>query len=256
MSFLDSFLQEYTVCSDLHIERFYPAVPSIFDFIPKEQIKNKIIFVGDVGRTEFFGTYCKFFINTYPLFKKMILVPGNHEYYGATTKQTIEQLDQKLDFLSEIIPNLTILRNSFITIKKTKIIIFGSTLFSLLPLDFELNLPFFNSKNQLTTAEFNKLFLDSLIQIQKIMFEKPKDYTLVVVTHYAPTFHTTIGEKYNSPTNKRNHLYASHLDFLLKKEKVDLWIYGHTGHNSTFTTDNGTILFSNQICNDSLNKKY
>jgi predicted phosphodiesterase len=250
MSYLNEFLEEYTICSDIHIERFYPDVPTITKFIPKESLKDKIIFAGDVGRVEFFGQYCKFFVQCFPLFKKMILVPGNHEYYTPFTKKSMEEIDKKLDFLSSIVPNLTILRNKSVVNEKSKIIVYGCTLFSLAPLNLEIKLPIYSNSKLLTVLEFNRLFLDNLIGVQQMIDEKPNGYKLIVVTHYAPTFIKTINDKYMYLENKRKHLYSTNLDHLLKREKVDIWIYGHTGHNASFTTNNGTDVYSNQICND------
>lgn len=243
-------LDNYFICSDLHIERFYPKVPNVFDIINKNEIKENIIFAGDVGRVEMFKQYCLFMIKCSKIFKQVILVPGNHEYYSVL-KLNMKEIDDMLSFMEKIIPNLTVLRDNLFVSNESKYVFYGTTLFSQVPVNVNIGLPIYINNKPISNFQFNKLFIDKCIKLEKFIDKcKRCKFELIVISHYSPTFKNTINEKYLVVENDRKYLYCSFLDNLLVKEKVYMWIFGHTGRNSVFLSKGGTLVYSNQIKHD------
>ena len=66
---------------------------------------------------------------------------------------------------------------------------------------------------------------------------------MVVVTHHPPTYKAINGAK---KKKNFNSLYATDLEYLLKKENMKLWICGHTHINIDFMTANDCRVVSNQ----------
>ena len=81
-----------------------------------------------------------------------------------------------------------------------------------------------------------------------IKYCQTKNYKLLVVTHYCPSYNL-LGRGYdpqNRGLDRYSCLYASNLDHLLSKEKVHTWVFGHSHQNYDYITPTGTRVVSNQ----------
>ena len=96
----------------------------------------------------------------------------------------------------------------------------------------------------MTNKNYLMKYLSELKYIENMInYCKERKYKLVVVTHYPPTFKTLDGV--NRKT-KFLSLYASNLEYLLDKNKIHTWIYGHTHKSLDIISPGGTRIVSNQ----------
>ena len=105
----------FQVESDIHLEKLYPQMCNIEDFIiPVEGVEN-LILAGDIGSIYQIDALKHFFISCKNIFKNILYVPGNNEYYlreGFSVK-TKKELDCDLEKLcSET--GILLLNNSYI----------------------------------------------------------------------------------------------------------------------------------------------
>lgn len=180
-------------------------------------------------------------------FKKVIYVPGNHEYYF----NTIDSIDDHWNDYDRLIDNFHYLQKKTLIVDNFRFI--GCTLWSDLELEdnpsrvYELC----NMINdyRLIRGKFNKSILPTItdaihkdhLQYLKNEINSKFDGKTIVVTHHVPSY-TLLQEKFkNSPLNC---CFNNNLDHLMG-DKIDLWIYGHN-HFSSDTNINGTRVLSNQ----------
>lgn len=96
----------------------------------------------------------------------------------------------------------------------------------------------------ITTEKYNKLFKGDLEFIENgIDYAKKNGLTTLVATHYPPSYSVSGDEELRG--GKYRSLYYNNLDFLLSKEKVHTWVFGHVHQNRDFIK-NGTRLVGNQ----------
>lgn len=232
------------ITSDTHIERYLPYVPDPKTIIPTEC--DILVLAGDVGHCQYWTQYSSFVSKACQQFKQVILIPGNHEYYiKGNPKLTIAEINNKLNKLADSIINLSLLNDQYMIFEDYGIILFGTVLWSYLPdNDMYKQVRIYSGKKYVTGKEWNTMHLkclNNLIQIIKLAEEK--DMKLIVISHYAPSFKNTIPPEFET---KNNSLYATNLDYLLKSDKINVWYYGHTGHNCQYQTDGNTCLYGNQ----------
>ena len=94
---------EIQIVSDLHLE--FWQTKTKFNFV--QPAADILALLGDIccwGSDNDFETFKKFIYEILPLYKTIIMVPGNHEYYFNTSNssekitqlKTIEGIDQKI----------------------------------------------------------------------------------------------------------------------------------------------------------------
>lgn len=226
------------VLSDLHTEFEAFAIP--------KTDADVLVLAGDIG-TKLSGLEQVLRISKIPV----VYVAGNHEYYGAAIPKLTAEL-QDLARGSQV----HFLENDEFIFQDVRFL--GCTLwtdFSILGpenralamweaqqkmADYRLIRlsPKFNRLRPIDTAGFHFASLKWLKQ----QLEKPFDGPTVVVTHHAPSA-KSFNPKYQS--DLLSAAFASNLEPLMDGFKVDLWIYGHTHHNTDFTQGSTRIL-SNQ----------
>jgi predicted phosphohydrolase len=209
--------------SDLHI-----------DFDPKDvtdKYKDEIlILAGDLCESRKWRSLTSFLEYHSSLYKEVIYVPGNHEYYTSS----IEKTNIELEAISSKIPNLHFLNNSKVIIDD--VVYIGSTLWS----DFENDNPI--SKMQVEKGLYDYSLIDykgkpistddvlSIFKINVFYLEyelkKHKEDKVVVITHHAPSYQS-IHPKYNS--HGLNGGFASDLNWLIESNpQIRYWFHGHT----------------------------
>lgn len=226
------------VISDLHIECEEKPV-SPYDYInPSADV---LILAGDIGSLYKYDQLYNFLSETSKLFKLLIYVPGNHEYYEISGMEplTMSQLKFRLEELRIAIPNLVILDKSSILLGN--ICIAGCTLWSdplcdIIP-RFVVRMKNMNKEQYALQHKEDLEFIENMIE-----YCKDNNYRLISVTHYPPTYKTLEGFRRKT---KFLSLYATDLDRLLSGDNIDTWICGHTHNNFDFDM-NGTRIVSNQ----------
>lgn len=231
---------KFQFASDLHIEYKNNEIPFANDYIiPKADI---LILAGDIGSLYKLSQLKGFLAQLCVLFKFVLYIPGNHEYYRIEGQEPVSMniLNDRLYSLEKDLDNLFILNEAIVQIENVCIV--GTTLWSK-PLVKYIPTSLAQIKD-FKIYDYQKLHFSNLNFItKKIEYCKNNNLKLLVVTHHCPTY-DVVGKR------KKNHkyvsLYASNLDYLLKKDKVHTWICGHVHRNFNYYTKEGTHLVGNQ----------
>ena len=164
-------------------------------------------------------------------FRTVIYVLGNHEYYYVD-KNLEEVLETFRRELKEF-RNIHILEKSCLYIDDYCFA--GCTMFSKPIIWFPTKIKCLNDRIRYGTE-----FLKSVRFIEDVISDcKQRGLKLVMITHYAPTFHCI------DDVDNRTCMYASNLNHLIKRENMEAWIYGHTHYNKTFHLNN-VLITTNQ----------
>jgi predicted phosphodiesterase len=184
-----------------------------------------------------------FFDKVTALFKNVIMVMGNHEYYGGDLSTSVTTLKKLLSKYT----NVHILDGNTLVIDN--VLFIGGTLWTN-----------FNEENPATLSTANRLIADysrirdngELISSSNIL-ERHKHFVkwvtqvdkmgydnVILVTHHSPSFQTT-EDKYKDYWTM-NGLFGSNLDSMLSM--FDYAIFGHQ-HNPKTPVINGCTLLNN-----------
>jgi predicted phosphohydrolase len=229
----------FQISSDLHIE-YNEKKPNPFDYItPSADI---LILAGDIGSLYKIDQLTSFLDTLSKVFKIILYVPGNHEYYTMKKyeNESMVILEKRLHGLQKVIKNLYVLNNS--SVKINDICILGCTLWS----NPTITIPNFIVKIFGMTTKIYKNKHNKDVKYIKNMIEycKKKKLKLLVVTHYPPTRKVIKYRLINK--DKYLSLYVNDLDHLLDKKNVHTWVSGHIHQNYDFKTENGCRVIGNQ----------
>ena len=224
--------------SDVHIECFDDDVNPLDFVTPCADI---LILAGDIGSLYRFQQLLKFLKSISLHFKAVLYVPGNHEWYKLPNYISLdmEELNIRLKTLENSIENLYVLNRSSVLIGD--VCIAGCTLWT--KPDCQVP-PFIVRIHDVKTKEYENMHHKDLCYLQDmISYCSKKNIKLLVVTHHPPTYKVLDNTKRRK---KYISLYANHLDYLLSKDSVDMWICGHVHTNFDFVTEQGCRVVSNQ----------
>ena len=234
---------KFQIISDLHLES-YNKLPKIRDIItPKAP---NLILAGDICFIKH-PFFIPFFQKLSPLFKKIIYIFGNHEYYIAGDYQieTIAAIEMLARKKLSPFKNIHILQKSFI--KLDDIVILGCTLWSYLSKkDFVYGMQMLSASSfvrhnntiLLHPSISNELYFNHKAWL-KDMLEVFGNKKVIVVTHYLPTI-KAIDNKYTI----FNKSYYSNCDNLV--ERATIWCCGHT-HDQKIIHVGETPLYINAV---------
>ena len=236
----------FQVASDIHIEKLYPKLCDIEDFIiPVEGIEN-LILAGDIGSIYQIDCFKHFFLSCKRIFKNVLYVPGNNEYYlrEGFEMKTKKDLDNDLEKLCQEI-GILLLNNAYIELEN--IIIFGSTWWSHVPdiLNIRINI---DKNRKMNSDDFNHFHTQSRRSLNWILEQNiTKQKKVLVISHYCPTkIGTMNGHHRREDFIDLIPYYFSASEKFLKKDLVDTWIFGHTHVFRDFYFDqNQTRIISN-----------
>ena len=229
MSDVQSEKFELQIASDLHIEYKNDDIPNPLDYLtPKAP---NLVLAGDIGTFYKYEQLHGFISALSPIFKHIIYVFGNHEYYKPKHKVngvdlaplTMADIRKRAKEMQNDIPNLWILDNAVVRIGNHYII--GATLWS----DIQITLPKNIVKiHGMTTRVYTQKFNDGVkFLTEEINKCREKGRKAIVITHYPPTYNVLPEDRLS---HKNISLYASNLDDMFG-DPVDAWICGHVHHN-------------------------
>ena len=231
--------------SDLHIECEKGDRINVLEYImPSADI---LVLAGDIGSWYRFAQFLNFLREICKMFKHVIFVAGNHEYYKVQTRvrYPMHILRERMNKLDRIIPNLHFLNRSSIKFPEfPDICIAGCTLWTKWEnQDTELP-PYIVRIHGLKGEGYNRMHQRDLQYIHDmIKYCQEKQMKLLLITHHPPS------QRVLSLSKKEcgfSCLYYTDLDHLLKKELVHTWICGHVHNNFDMITEGGTRLIGNQ----------
>lgn len=229
--------------SDLHLDFSNVSVID-FDY-------DILVLAGDIA-TDFF--LFEDFISKLNKNKKVVFVPGNHEYENKLFDEVVPRLKKiQLKY-----PYLNVLQNEFCVIDNYKFI--GTTLWTNFEgggienknkvkdwarknvVDFKSIYKKDNMKElgvfRFTPEEMEEEFKKSIMFIESELYKKD-NYKKIIVTHFAPHINS-ISEEYKKNIN--SFYWVNNLkDFM---GYSDFWLHGHT-HNSFDYNINGTRVLCN-----------
>lgn len=166
----------------------------------------------------------------------IVYVLGNHEFYGSSFSETYQFLAQAKTQL----PNLHWLQNSSLELNGVRIL--GTSLWTdfliyqpneeeLSKIDEEsmrFNRDFsritYTSGQLFTPADARAEFAANLAWLKE-QLNTPFAGKTLVVTHHAPSALSIESRFAGSPLNAN---FVSNLEDIMGKEKIDLWLHGHT----------------------------
>lgn len=176
-------------------------------------------------------------------FRKVLLVPGNHEYYHSC-----DIAERGFSWSLQVCKNVSMHQNQVVRIDDTDFIF--STLWSHINPYHEEEIAYgMNDFRQSlyngepwSTFEYNKLHKKCFEFIRKAVEESTAKH-IVVVTHHLPSLQVVAGEHLGSSLNSA---FATDLSDFISDSRIDVWIYGHSHANVDAVVGN-TQLVSNQV---------
>jgi predicted phosphodiesterase len=211
------------VLSDLHLE-FAPFTPPSVD-------ADVVVLAGDVHP----GLRGLAWAAVQWPDRPVVLVPGNHEFYGHTYQALVRKLEARAASLS---PHVHVLSDRAVVVDGVRFL--GATLWT----DFALlgAAPVGMAAAQTEMSDFRRIRVEprygkarptdavlwhhrSTRWLRERLHE-PHAGPTVVVTHHAPS-RRSLNPLYSDPVASA---YASNLDALVEESRVPLWVHGHTHH--------------------------
>lgn len=223
---------KFQVLSDLHGK--YRKV------FPKEKQKDTVLFLaGDIEELVHHERYLNIVTECSNIYKHVIIVAGNHEYYGLS----IDNANDMLLNISSCFDNVSVLNNDSIIIDD--VYIFGGTMWSdFNKSEFVLN----EAKNYMNDYTYIKglepiqtvhIMKDFIKKLKKFLHERDASDKIMVMSHHAPSF-KSVSENFKG--NFMNGAFCSDLEDLISSSNIQYWIHGHVHTTFDYMIDNTRIL--------------
>lgn len=211
--------------SDLHLEFMTPK--NLQNFMKKIPKSNDIcVLAGDIGNPHHSNNHYQDFMKMISNnFKKSFVIAGNHEYYHKTI--TIKETNNYLEKYFQEFDNISFLNNSIEYYENHCFV--GTTLWS------KITKPEYEINDVFCIPEFDYLKYNRLNMLSVDFLEDAleKNDNCVVITHHLPS-QLLIDVKYKTPKLRPyNQWFYCDLDSLIEKNKIKVWIYGHTHTSSS-----------------------
>lgn len=227
-------MTKFQIASDLHIE--YLERVSAKDLIKK--VADILVLGGDIGSI-YKMEQLETFLNELSEFKKIIYIPGNHEFYmvkGIKAKP-FNQLLRDLYELETRIPNLVVLNCNTYVVDDLRFI--GCTLWSDIGTEFfpRFRVRIYGFNNIVYQQQHSK----NLNFLRKSLAEKTV-HNNIVVTHYPPIDLTS---SVTNAKDKYRYLYRNNLNNMIQFQHMKVWNFGHI-HVNHMLFINDVLLVTNQ----------
>jgi len=231
---MDDVILNLQLCSDIHLE-YYTTID--FETLLTPNRHNILCLLGDIGdpKTEL---YKQFILWCSQNFYYVLLLTGNHEYYGSD----IESTNNLITSIVRYMPNVIFMNNkSFIYCNK--FLILGTTLWSYVPEEHKSYIQTYMNDyryiKNLDVDKTNQLFLQNFDFLNQYVEQYKNKYIIVILSHHTPSFLNTSSPNYN------NSLSTYAFSTEIKTKQIHTWCYGHTHYNNDFIKDE-TRIVSNQ----------
>lgn len=232
--------------SDLHLER----IEYDYDVI---KAASYLILGGDIGRFSDREQYTGFIRKQCSLFEHVLLVPGNHEFYGCTRLEGLA-IARELEQDPSLQGKLVVLNRARFDMPGALVSVLGCTLHSHISPRCTRKTNDFRRIKDWSIDDHNQEHLTDLVWLKAAVEQIAQERLtrqVVVVTHYAPSFEQTCHPMHHR--NEASECFCSETLQTLSEwpgaANIKLWIFGHTHWNAKFKQNNITIT-SNQLCSD------
>lgn len=229
--------------SDIHTE--FGKLDRVPD-LPFSTHYDIVLLSGDIGLG---AAGIEWALDFFPKDKKIIFIPGNHEYYKHIYQATQLRFQQ---MARDSHDRLVVLDPGFIELGDWTLI--GATLWSALRAKDQEYMGHYAERN---IADFHVIRCDprglwdpamhTKVNSQEVNYlvdklTEFKDRKLIVATHFLPSQACTHPKYNGSPLNP---YFANDLDWIMEEHKIPYWIFGHTHDVMTIDHPTGTKLISN-----------
>jgi len=229
--------------SDLHFE--FSETSKFLAEHPMQPVGEVLVLAGDIDCLDEGGYPDRPFWDwASDNFEMVLVVPGNHEYYGG-----FDISRQEKEKCVPIRKNVFLCNNHVITVDGVEFVL--TTLWSSIR-------PFSSNSIERFVSDYRRITYDGQrftakianechhrsIGFLKAAFEKPKIGKRVVVTHHVPSLTMMADEFVGSILNDA---FVSDLDELIYDSNADVWIFGHSHRNLKSTRIGSTLLCTNQL---------
>lgn len=214
--------------SDLHLEFYnenHNKIKRMFDI--KTSHADVLLLAGDIGKPTA-QSYAMFLNMMSPLFEKVFVITGNHEYYN--TKLSMSEVDLLCREVCRTLPsqNTVFLQNDFNQLNEY-IDIYGGTFWSYIPNDKKQyiaeNINDYKYIMNFEPNHSNSLHEKAVDTLENYLTHKNKLKKTVVMSHHLPAKHLI--DPCFKHMNNMNHAFASNISCANDKSIV-AWVYGHT----------------------------
>jgi predicted phosphohydrolase len=218
--------------SDVHLE-FYKHPKQIerlvASILSSVSCKDAILLLcGDIGRLDTkydFDKYHTFLSLLTPHFNKIVLVAGNHEYYGSSISVTNDRLRSLQKDRIIVLDNDVLILQS----EPRPIAVIGTTLWGYCETLSGKN--YVNDFRHITTFrddpnEYNRIGRNSREWLTENIRLYAPTHNIIVMTHHLPSYEL-IDPRY-ADEFLLNPYYAQSMDEIFTTDSIRLWVYGHT----------------------------
>ena len=183
------------IMSDFHLEwREYEK------FEIARQAPN-LLLVGDIGRFYDYDRFLGFLRLQCEIFDRVLLVPGNHEFYGSSRQ---EGLEIAAEFERKLGEKFVLMHRQRVDLNNGEVVILGCTLHSSIPENYTALTNNFARIQCWRVQHHNEEHAFDLEWLERSLAEvndsTPKS-RVIIANHYAPAFEKTV-----HPTHEYNNL--------------------------------------------------
>ena len=212
--------------SDLHVER-YPAA-DLRTFIDVCPDVDALLIAGDLGNPKL-PTYEAFVKQASELYRRVVLVQGNHEPYGST----LEEATAAIRAIVGRYANVTLLDDEELVFAEQRLVVLGTRLWSHIPSGkqrvVQSMLNDYRAIRGFTPEHSSQLHAQHVAWLQgRLQHYKQQEgdaWRVVVLTHHLPS-PELIATKYRGFA--ANCAFHSDLHALMDGALIQLWVSGHT----------------------------
>lgn len=232
------------IASDLHFEFLDSLANQNRIFGPDDVKADILVLAGDLSNSPFkLDALCQ------SEAKQVIILMGNHEYYG----HDLTRIDIWKEHFS-VFSHVHVMDKEVIEFPEYNLRIIGATLWASLAEGRHADIcrqmiADFSAIKGMTTNEYMRLHTQAVDYIDHIL-SQPFEGKTIVATHHAPSWNSQHPKYAASPVAG---LFCSNLDDLIMNRQPDIWFHGHT--HEPFDYDMGK---TRVVCNPSgyLHEKY
>ena len=210
--------------------------------------RDVCVLAGDLGTIKFRRTYVKFLTEIKKRFKHVILVMGNHEYYGSTIEGGLADAQKITNDVGDHLLDVNLGTENLVLDGVT---FWGSTLWT----DFNKG-DFFALNayvNNLNDAKVIKEFTSSeCLEQHKKAVEKINWDADVVISHHRPIFRKHADLEISDNTYS---FCCTTLEDRIYDSNIKYWMFGHT-HDNSCVDVGGTKVVTNQVKGSRNGPKY
>ena len=220
--------------SDIHLEFYNENIPKIqrtfIQKLDKQTDKPGFLLVaGDIGMPSR-PSYSTFLQSLSPLYEKIFITTGNHEYYKMPY-YSLTEMDNYCRDICRTMPqdNVVFLQNNTYKLNDS-LSIFGGTFWTDIPPSKHHSVMHSVNDYKLIpnmTPSLSSLLHEKSVSLLNYHIKEDTHMKWIVMSHHMPSF-DLIDPKYRATTNTdMNYAFASNVS-VANDPRVLAWVYGHT----------------------------